>query len=130
LKLSDYLNAINYTKPRPDEFDEHPPFKGYSPYVINKSLSFTADTIFQANEVNSRHHLSKEMQYDYLRHSVRKRKRFSPWLRKVHPDCFDKVQVYYGYSKKKTEEALSVLTEGQIQEICSSNPHGGDSEYS
>ena len=48
----DYVNAINHTKDNiiVDEWTE----SQYKSFVVNKALSFSADTVIQANEMNSR----------------------------------------------------------------------------
>ena len=51
----DYLNAINSTKKNimVDEVTE----KAYSPFLINRGLSYFSDTILFANEMNLNHHI-------------------------------------------------------------------------
>jgi len=57
------------------------------------------------------------MHYDYLRMSVRKRKRFSKWGKKNKLEHLDAVKKYYNYSNQRAEEALSILTDDQLSEI-------------
>jgi hypothetical protein len=40
--------------------------KAYTPFLVNRGLSFTADTLLAANEMNAAPFLDKRMQYDYL----------------------------------------------------------------
>ena len=60
----DFVNAINHTKDNliVDEWSE----SQYKPFLVNKALSFTADTVIQANEMNSRSHLDKKLQYSFF----------------------------------------------------------------
>ena len=51
----------------------------YTPYVVNKGLSYFIDTVFQANEMNVHHNADNRLQYDFLLNSVRPKKRFSKW---------------------------------------------------
>ena len=90
MKLSEYLNAINHSK---DDLlvDEHAE-KKYVPFVVNRCLSYFPDTIMQANEMNMLPNAEKKMQFDYLRHSVRKRKRFSKWLKNENDPRLDSVK--------------------------------------
>jgi hypothetical protein len=112
MKLTDWLNSINLTK---QNILENPLLeKEYSPYIINRSLSYFPDTLFHANEMNQKHFLPKKLQYDYLRLSVRKRKRFSKWDKKIEINNLDLVKQYYGYSTKKALEILPILTEQHI----------------
>lgn len=117
MKLTDWLNSINFTK---QNLIEDPLVeREYVPYVINRSLSYFPDTLFHANEMNQKHFLSKKMQYDYLRMSVRKRKRFSKWDKKTQCDDLELIKEYYGYSTKKALEIMPLLTKQQIAHIKS-----------
>jgi hypothetical protein len=81
MELKDWLNSINHTK---DNLVSDDPtlIKSYPPYIINRCLSSHIDAIFFANEMNKSHFLDKELQYSFYLNSLRKKKRFSPWLRK------------------------------------------------
>jgi|TARA_R110000824_G_scaffold64800_2_gene169159 hypothetical protein len=117
MKLTDYLSSINHTKePLMDTKDETIE-RGYSPFVINRCLSYFPDTIFHANVMNKLNNLSNKCQFDYLRTSLRKRKRFSKWLKNEINDDFLVVQEYYNYSKVKTREIFDILTKDQIEDI-------------
>ena len=124
MKLFDYINAINSTKkPLLDTEDEQVE-KGYVPFFVNKTLSYFPDTILQANEINQRGHLDKKMQFDYLLHSIRPRKRFSKWLKKNTPTSLEIIKKHYGYSNKKALEVLSLLSKEQLNELESR--YGGE----
>ena len=72
----DFLNSINMTKVNLVR-DEGRGASEYAPYLMNKGLSQFPDTIMFANEMNLRCHMDKQMQYEFLLHSVRPRKRMS-----------------------------------------------------
>jgi len=115
MKLTDWLNSINITK---KNILEDPLLeKEYSPYIINRSLSYFPDTLFHANEMNQKHLLPKKLQYDYLRIVIRKRKRFSKWDKKDHGDDLELIKQYYNYSTKKALEVLPLLTKEHIAYI-------------
>ena len=79
-ELKDWLNSINFTK---ENLMENPEVKKqYSPYIINRCLSGQIDTVLFANEMNMNHHLDKDMQYSFYLNSLRKRKRFSSWIKR------------------------------------------------
>jgi hypothetical protein len=81
MELKDWLNSINQTKQ--NLIDEDPSLeKEYAPYIINRCLSGQVDTVLFANEMNLNHHLDKDMQYSFYLNSIRKRRRFSPWIHK------------------------------------------------
>jgi hypothetical protein len=124
LELKDWLNSINFTKK--DLTDEDPTeIKTYAPYIINKCLSGHLDTIMFANEMNMKHHLDKDMQYHFYLNTIRKQKRFSPWLRKDKVDDLECVKRYYGYSNEKASQALKILNNEQISFIKTRLDVGG-----
>ena len=125
-KLSDYLNAINFSKKNLLDTDDIMWEKKYPPYVINKCLSMHYDCIAQANEINGIHFLPKRLQFHFLINSIRKRKRFGgKWLSSTKLKNLQYVKEYYGYSNEKAKEALNILTDKQIEEIKLSLFKGG-----
>ena len=124
VELKDWLNSINHTKENIIDIDPDLE-KDYPPYIINKCLSGFVDTILFSNEMNMFSHLDKKMQYDFYINIVRKRKRFSPWLRKEKIDDLEHIKRYYGYSNEKAQIALTLLTKEQIEFIRSKNDMGG-----
>jgi hypothetical protein len=114
--LKDWLNSINHTKN--NLLDETPEaVKEYQPFIINKCLSGHIDCILFANEMNKFHHLDKDMQYSFYINTLRKRKRFSPWLRKDKIKDLECVKQYYGYSNEKASQALNILSKSQLDFI-------------
>ena len=116
MELKDWLNSINHTKQNLIEEDPSVT-KEYPPFIINKCLSGFVDTVLYANEMNRYHFLDKDLQYSFLLNSVRKRKRFSPWLRKDKIEDLDVVKEYYGYSNEKAQQALKILSREQLDYI-------------
>ena len=93
MELKDWLNSINHTK---EDLSED--IKSYPPYIINRCLSGHIDCVMFANEMNMNYHLGKDLQYSFYLNSLRKKKRFSPWLRKDNIKDLECVKQYYGYS--------------------------------
>ena len=122
IELKDWLNSINHTKV--NLLEENPDAK-YPAYIINRCMSGHLDTVLFANEMNMNHHLPLDMQYSFFLNSVRKRKRFSPWLRKDEIKDLDLVKRYYGYSNEKAKQALRILTKKQLNFIKSKFETGG-----
>tara|TARA_E500000331_G_scaffold56463_1_gene50432 strand:- start:3805 stop:4188 length:384 start_codon:yes stop_codon:yes gene_type:complete len=114
--LKDYLNSINLTK---EDLSEEDPeaCKKYPAFIINKCLSAHIDCIMFANEMNLHHHLDKDMQYSFYLNTLRKKKRFSPWLRKDKIKDLDVVKSYYGYSNEKAMQALKILDKSHLDYI-------------
>jgi hypothetical protein len=124
MELKDWLNSINSTK---DNLVSDDPtlIKSYPPYIINRCLSSHIDAILFANEMNKNHHLDKDMQYSFYLNSLRKKKRFSPWLRKDKVTDLDIVKQYYSYSNDKAIQALKILSRKQLDFIKQRLETGG-----
>ena len=112
-ELKDWLNSINFNKEDLTEDDENI-IKSYPPFIINKCLSGHIDTVLYANEMNRYHFLDKDMQYKFYLNILRKRKRFSPWIRKDKVSDLDIVKQYYGYSNEKARQVMRILSTEQI----------------
>ena len=124
MELKDWLNSINNTKK--DLLEEDPSLsKEYPPFIINKCLSGHMDSVLFANEMNKAHFLDKDMQYSFYLNSLRKRRRFSPWVRKDKIEDLDCVKQYYGYSNEKTSQVLKILSREQIDFIKKRLDTGG-----
>jgi hypothetical protein len=78
-----------------------------------------------ANEMNLYNFLPKKMQYDFFINSLRKKKRYSPWLRQDKIKDLDYVKRYYDYSNEKAKQALRILTKEQLTFIKSKFETGG-----
>ena len=123
-ELKDWLNSINFTKH--DLRDDDPDvMKDYAPYIINRCLSGHLDCIMFANEMNKYSFLDKDMQYSFYLNTLRKKKRFSPWLRKDKVTDLEIIKQYYGYSNEKASQALKILTPEQISYIKQRLDTGG-----
>ena len=115
-ELKEWLNSINFTKT--NLLDEDPDAKkDYAPFIINRCLSGHLDCILFANEMNKYSFLDKDMQYTFYLNILRKKKRFSPWLRKDKIEDLESVKKYYGYSNEKAYQVLKILSNEQIDYI-------------
>jgi len=122
-ELKDWLNSINFTK---ENLIEDPDMiSSYPPYIINRCLSGHLDTVLFANEMNKYSNIDKDMQYSFFLYTLRKRKRFSPWLKKEQVDDLDLVKKHYGYSNEKAKVAVSLLTKTQLEYIRNKHDMGG-----
>jgi len=65
------------------------------------------------------------MQYEFYINILRKRKRFSPWIRKDKVSDIECVKSYYGYSNEKASQALKILSPEQIKFIKDKLDIGG-----
>lgn len=122
--LKDWLNSINYQKNNLME-EEPESEKKYPHYIINRCLSSFIDTVMFANEMNLNSHLDNKLQYFYYLNTIRKKKRFSPWLKKEKINDIELIKQYYGYSNEKAKSALSLLNKEQINFIRKKLDTGG-----
>ena len=111
----DYLNSINLTKKdiMVDDISE----KEYNPFIINRGLSFFADTILYANEMNVIHHIDNRLQFDFFINIINKKKRFTKWIKPQEISNLELIKEYYGYSNQKAKSVLSLLSDEQIEEM-------------
>jgi len=123
-ELKDWLNSINFNKNNLIEEDPNA-IKDYAPYIVNRCLSGHVDCIMFANEMNKYSFLDKDMQYSFYLNTLRKKKRFSPWLRKDKVTDLEIIKQYYGYSNEKASQALKILTPEQIKFIKQRLDTGG-----
>lgn len=123
----DYVNSITFNKKdmmtgtENDELAE----KNYVPFLVNRALSYFPDTILYANEINCNHHVDNKLQYQYLINSIRPKKRFSKWAKKQEDNDLDAVIQYYGYNREKAEQALSLLSPEQLEQVKQRLNKGG-----
>jgi hypothetical protein len=104
--------------------------KYYKPFVVNKYLSMDATTVLYAAEVNQRPYMPKDMQYDYYMNAIDKRSRFFKYVKETNDDNLSIVKEYFGYGKKKAKEALSILTDDDIEYMKKRLSKGGHSAKS
>jgi hypothetical protein len=125
-ELKDWMNSINFNKE--DLMQDSEAHKDYVPFIINRCLSGHIDCIMFANQMNLYPHLDKDLQYYFFLNSIRKRKRFTPWLRKDKIKDLECIKRYYGYSNEKAYQALKILTKQQIEFIQSKLDTGGKND--
>ena len=119
----EYLTAINDTKK--DIMIDDIAEKGYNAFMVNRGLSYFNDTVLFANEMNMKAHLDNRLQFDFLINIVRRRKRFSKWMKPETASDVEVVKEYYGYSNEKARQALTLLTPEQIIDIKKKVYKGG-----
>ena len=120
----DFLNSINWTKK--DLIKEGEMQEGeYKPFLTNRSLSYHVDSVFEANEMNMRSHLPEICQYHFLLNSLPKRKRFAKFLKAEQNEQVEVVMEYFGYNRKRAEEALEILTDENIAMMYDKLNKGG-----
>lgn len=124
MNLSEILNSINYNK-QPLLDKEEKVDKVYPAFVVNKCLSYFNDTILYANEINCKWEMDKKMQFDYYRFALRKKKRFSPWIKKEADENIAIIKEVYGYNDAKAQEVLNILGPRELDILKMSLQKGG-----
>jgi hypothetical protein len=100
--------------------------RDYLPFIVNRGLSYFVDAILFANAMNERAHLPAKMQYDFLRHALRPRKRFSKWSKKIDDTNDMKlIMQEYNYSSEKARDALKLFNEDTLVELRNKHNKGG-----
>lgn len=114
----DFVKSINYQKQDLLEDDHDGELeREYIPYIVNKALSFTPDTMLQANEMNCKPFLDKKLQYHYLLNIIRKKNRFGKWIKHETLEKIDIIQQYYGYSIEKAKQVEPIFSNSDIDTI-------------
>jgi len=100
--------------------------RDYVPFVVNRSISFHMDMVMPANQMNLQPSTDSLLQYHYLLNTVRAYKRpFQKWQKREIIENLEAVKEYFGYSNEKAKEALTILSNAQIEEIKKSLNKGG-----
>lgn len=111
----DFVESVSLTKK--NLLDQGRSEGEYVPFLTNRALSYHADAVLYANELNQNHHLDRRLQYDFLRAALRPRTRRGSWSR---PD--DKAEVealgwYYGLGPDKARIALTIMSPDHVKTI-------------
>ena len=123
MKLFDYVRSINDSKQ--DLMVDDSSENIYNSFTINRSLSYFKDTVGLANVMNQYHHADNKLQYHFLLHIIRKKKRFSKWMKPVAEDDMEVVKEYYNYSNEKAKQILNLLTDDQLDALRRKVSKGG-----
>ena len=111
--LFDFLNDLTYDKK--DILDDSNKSK-YVPFVVNKFLTASIDTLKFASDMNFHWNLPVEMQYKYLLHSIRKKKRYLKWIKKAEPsNTIEVLKEYYGWGDREARMHLNLVSDDDIK---------------
>ena len=100
--------------------------KAYNAFMINRGFSYFSDSIYIANEMNRHASLHPRMQYDFYRHTIRPRKRFSKWTKsKTYDADVCAIAEMYGISKREASLYIDLYTKEQLDECRKYTSHGG-----
>ena len=119
----EYIKSINESKKdiMVDDIAE----KGYNPFIINRNFSFFNDTVLYANEMNKYHHLDHRLQFDFFINIIKKKKRWSKWVKPQDIDNLELIKQHYGYSNEKAKSVLELFSNEDIEELKRKGLKGG-----
>lgn len=117
----DYVKSFN-TKVSIWEDDNG---SGYSPFMVNKSLSFMQDCIFVSNEMNRLHNLNERQQHDFYFNIIPKGKRYGSWIKKESNPDVQIIADYFSINNRLAEKYLSLLSDEQLLIIKNKMNTGG-----
>lgn len=119
----DFINSVTFNKE--NLMDEKCEEKDYNPFIVNRGLSYFADTVHYANMMNQHHRLDKRMQYEFLLNIISKKKRYAKWHKEQNNENIEAICQFYTVSPKRAEEYLSILTDQQLDIIKQRLSKGG-----
>ena len=64
--------------------------------------------------MNSRSHIDKKLQFDFLLNTVSKKKRFSKWFKSEKIEDVELLMDYYKVNRMRAQEMLHIISEDQI----------------
>lgn len=126
-KLSpfDFLTSINEKKTM--NFSDENTERQYNPFMVNRGLSQSMDTVRLASLMDSNYHLDKKMQYDFYFHIIPKNKRFAKWAKGEleREEIVQLLMKKYQYSKKRAAEISSLINSDEVQKLKDRLHEGG-----
>ena len=126
LSFFDFLTSINEGSCGNNLFsDSTIEEKAYVPFMINRGLGYFNDTVLFANEMNRRSMATSRMQYDFLKNSIRPRKRFSKWFKAEESEDLELIKKAYGYSNEKAKQVLILFSSEQLAKLKTQMDVGG-----
>lgn len=105
--------------------------KDYVPFIINRGLSFSVQTLFYANEMNCSSALDKKLQHDFYFYFLPKTKSYNKWIKGEKSSAEETlIANKYNVSLEKAREYMKLLSPEQIEAIEQSMNKGGKHDRS
>lgn len=96
----------------------------FSPWLTARFFSMFPDTLYYAQLLNLNYELDPKLQLQFLQSTVRPSRRWNKWLKRSKEDKYhEAVKKHYGFSDRKTREALVILSKEQISYIVKLHEH-------
>lgn len=109
-----YVNAINSSS---KDFYKDNKGEGYNSFLVNRSLSYFPDTIFEANDMNLLSNVPSDTQFQYYVNTISPRKRFSKWVKVADNDTVHAICGVYNVNYTRAQQILSLLPPEVIEDI-------------
>jgi hypothetical protein len=114
--FKDVINGI--LRNNREVFNDPEAERVYTPFLVNRALSYHQDSLYYANQLNQLHHLDKRPQIDFYLNTIRSHRRdWVKWVKPLKEEDLQAVKMYFGYSTAKAIEAMKLLTDEQITTI-------------
>ena len=78
--------------------------------------------------MNINHHIDHRLQFDFFINIIRKKNRFSKWLKPTEIDNIEIIKEYYGYSNDKAKSVLTLFDKESIDVLRQRIYKGGRSK--
>lgn len=126
--MFDYLNSILVTGE--DLMTSPEAIKVYEPFVMNRWLAQYNDCVLIASEANRLGITDKRMHYDFVRASIRKRKRYVKWVKKEKPSKdLEIIQEYYNVGMAEAIEYSKMIPVEHLKFIKDQLDNGGNNKH-
>ena len=99
MKFKDFANSISHDKKPLLDSDEKAE-KLYNGFLMNRYWE-----------------LDKKMQFDFMRLGIRKKKRYTDWIKKHNDEEIELVKMAFGYNEAKALEVLNILGPQDLEKI-------------
>lgn len=125
VKLFDWLHSINVSK-TDLMIGDVAVMKQYDPFIINRGLAQSIDTLMTADKMNSMPDVPKDIHYKYCLAAVKSKKRYAKWPKKlqVNPNIHI-VAEHYNVNHEVAEMYIGLMTDTQIEEVVERASGGG-----
>lgn len=109
--------------------ETHDDYRGYVPHLVNQNLSFASQTVAYANEINKRHNLPVDVQFEFLRRAIPKTKStfFIKWMKPTieKDERIELIMKVYKYSYEKAKDVVNLINPDQYELLKQSFEKGG-----
>lgn len=116
MNIFDILNSISFTKEDLSDRDEFN--KEFNPFMINRFLSMSPDTIFYAELMNRNYQINNKNMYKILMNLIPKKKRYFKYEKGESSDeMITVVMKYFNVNQNVANQYVQILNENEKKQI-------------